>query len=109
MQQTDQCWHFEGLLKIIVSAKFGGFDGGLNGPVGGHEHHREPGLSVVNLPDELQAAKAWQTQIRQDDIAFFVAGAAKPFVSAMADNDREAIFIEDIAQVSSKAGVVFNA
>ncbi len=108
LQQAQELPHLEGLLQIIVSAEFGGFDGGLDRAVRGHQHHGQVGLSLVKLPHEFQAAQAGQAQVGQHHVTLVFIGAAQAFVAAIADGDFEVFLGEHITQVGGQAGVVFD-
>ena len=108
LKHAEEFRHLERLLQIIVSAKFGGFDGRLNRPVRRHQHHRQARLGFVKPPHKIKAAQSGQPQIGQHNIIIIFAGAAQPVVAAMAHGDFEAVVLQHIAQVGGQTGVVFN-
>ncbi len=108
LEDADQPRHLERFLQVIVSAEFGGLDGGLNGAVRGHQHDGQARLGFVKLPHEFQAAESWQAQIGQHHVAFAIAGAAQSVVAAMADGDFETVLLEHVAKICRQTGVVFD-
>jgi hypothetical protein len=108
MKQRDELGHFKGLLKIVVGADLGGFDGGFDIAVGGHQDNGQAGLSGVELAQEGQAVQSGQAQIGQDDITIFLAGAAQPLIAAGAKRDLKILFLQDGSQVGGQAGIVFD-
>ena len=100
--------HLERFLQIIVSAEFGGLDGGLDRAVRGHQHDGQARLSVVKLAHEFQTAESRQAQVGQDHIALVIGRRRRPFIAAIADGDFETVLLEHVAQVRGQTGVVFD-
>jgi len=84
VHDANERQHLEWLLQVIVSTELGGLDGGFDGAVRSHQHHRQARLSFVKLPHQVQTADAGQAQVGQYHFAFVFAGAAQTFIATVA-------------------------
>ena len=95
-------------MQVIVSAELGGFYGGLNGAMRGHQYDGEARLSFVKLTHQFQPPESGQAQVGQHHVALIITGSAQPLVAAIAYGDFETVLLEHVAQVGGQTGVVFD-